>query len=282
METSRRRYMTRPDEPLLLASSAADHVGRYTQMVEEMGLPPEKILSTAVSSVPLPVRQGDQLDHRWPEVSPEAMWHPLLWLPHQLAGRYNATVDGENFRETDTLWAIRVALELTASGLYDIETGGWADVLASVGIDIDEESDLERVAAWQAGDADAGLDSIDLTEVFTPEPGVSQTWAMEDAIRLETLVVESSWVRMADDLVDLVHAADDSPTEDEDARRMVAMIAPDVFADVPFDVDDLCDPDASTAAVLAKLSEVANLYRPTLAELEQLVETSEQAGSTTS
>jgi len=46
---------------------------------------------------------------RWAGVTPEWMWHPMMWLPEILQPR-----EGEN----EDTYAIRLALELTESGVY--------------------------------------------------------------------------------------------------------------------------------------------------------------------
>ncbi|GAA3599243.1 hypothetical protein GCM10022198_24420 [Klugiella xanthotipulae] len=68
--------------------------------------------------------------------------------------------------ESDEDWAIRVTLCLQASGLYDSETGGWVDVLAREGLNIEDPVIQQRVKAWTDSAVDHTLDAIDFTIDF--------------------------------------------------------------------------------------------------------------------
>ena len=142
---------------------------------DTVGLADEQVVASLLCGVPLPVAEKDDLGlmTRWPAASAELLWLPVFWLPEALALRYTVeTEDGERV-ETDDEWAIRVAIELTGSGLYDPETGSWLDVFAAHGIDKDSPDTALRVAGWLEGDSDEQLDAIDLTSYFTLIDGES-------------------------------------------------------------------------------------------------------------
>lgn len=139
------------------------------------GLADEQVVASLLCGVPLPVAEKDDLGliARWPSESADILWLPVFWLPEALALRYTVqSEDGERV-ETDDEWAIRVAIELTGSGLYDPETGSWLDVFAAHGIDKDAPDTALRVAAWLEGESDPQLDAIDLTGYFTLIDGES-------------------------------------------------------------------------------------------------------------
>lgn len=142
---------------------------------EATGLADEQVVASLLCGVPLPVAERDDLGliSRWPSASADVLWLPVFWLPEALALRYTVqTEDGERI-ESDDEWAIRVAIELTGSGLYDPETGTWLDVLAAHGIDKDAPDTALRVAAWLDGEEDEVLDNIDLSSYFTLIDGQS-------------------------------------------------------------------------------------------------------------
>ncbi|MFC7879634.1 hypothetical protein [Isoptericola sp. NPDC057391] len=178
--------------------------------------PGEHLLLSPLSAVPLPMPWTVPAGRRrWPALRPEAMWHPLLWLPRRLgtprvlrdpaAGRTR----GEAYDE----WALRVVLELTESApvtveggrwlllhdpahgrhvrpadpgddalvpLYDAHSGTWLDVLATVGLDVDDPADVARVRAWLDGEPDEALDRVDLDRHLRAR-GRDEAWALHRA-----------------------------------------------------------------------------------------------------
>ena len=126
--------------------------------------------------------------------------------------------------ESTTTWSIRVALELSASGLYSIEEG-WIDVLATAGIDIDNEADLARIEEWQAGSPDAVLDSINLDLHLALDN--NPNWALQSAMALQEPVIHAQWVMLADSLMEIIYDATypDGGQTLEEARQGVAIAA---------------------------------------------------------
>lgn len=162
-----------PNEPLVLFRGA-DPVAFFERerwFQEVTGLSSERIVSSPLCAVPLPVARRDDLGllERWPAaMNPELLWLPLFWLPEMVLTRYliENPETGEERIETDDEWALRVASELGAAGLYDPETGAWLDVLSAYGIDIEAPDTVLRLGAWLEGEADPVLDSIDLSPLF--------------------------------------------------------------------------------------------------------------------
>lgn len=240
----RRQFLTEPGEQLLLCQSAVQMAVRYTEWLEFTGVAavPDAVVSDPVVAIPLPVYEADWPERglrRWPGTRPEAMWHPLMWLPRRLSGRYElaGTQNPPAELESDQLWAVRVCLELTASGLYDPDHG-WVDILDTAGLDIDNATDLLRVRRWLDGADDDLLDSIDLSGYLDI---TDQHWAVRSAIGLVETLVPASWAVMADDLIEM---ADDltspEPTEESSDNtaamgRMLTSLAQSTLVTVPAD-----------------------------------------------
>ena len=227
MDIKRRRMLTEPGDTLLLSKSSTDTAFRFTEWQEMTGLSPSRFTADPICSVPLPtyteVAPGTR---QFSTVKPEAMWHPLFWLPPRLAGRYNlpSGPDGALEVESTTMWSIRVALELAASGLYDSEEG-WIDILATVGIDVENEVDLARIEEWQAGGVDDLLDSIDLDLYLKLES--NPNWALQSAMALTEPATYAQWAILADSLMEIVQDAYDpgADTPLHEVRGTIAIAA---------------------------------------------------------
>lgn len=206
MTYARRPSLLEAGEPLLLCRSTISTAVRFSAFSKETGLGPEAILSSTLCAMPLPIYSDFGVDtqgqprKRWAGTKAEVMWHPLMWLPPRLAGRYTLSDPdtGETELEDDDTWAIRVAFEMTASGLYDPDTGTWIDILATVGINIDDELDLARVQDWLDGYPDEVLDDIDLTDYLDVTPS---SWALDAALAMRDDLEAASWALIADDLL---------------------------------------------------------------------------------
>lgn len=227
MDIKRRRMLTEPGDTLLLSKSSMDTAVRFGDWQELTGLPPARFTADPICSVPLPIYSEVPPGMRqFSGVRPEAMWHPLFWLPPRLAGRYNMPTGTGGALEVEsvTMWSIRVALELTASGLYSIEDG-WLDILATVGIDVENEVDLARIEEWQAGGVDDLLDSIDLDLYLKLDD--RPHWALQSAMALLEPATHAQWAILADSLLEMVMDAYDphEGTSLEDVRDTIAVVA---------------------------------------------------------
>lgn len=218
MSDTRRPYLLEPGEPLLLLRPDPDtdsepglaalvkQAERLEQWLTATGMDDADVYSSPLVSTPLPIYAGriPRAAKRWPGLSPALMWHPLMWLPERLAEPYLLVEAGENGRDTERLespdeWAVRVALEMTASGMYDPATGGWVDVLALYDIDATSAGHSDRIVDWFAGAPDEQLDGVDL-EVFLASPE-DPDWSVRLAASLFDDLVASSWAIVADDLL---------------------------------------------------------------------------------
>ncbi|MGO1286958.1 MAG: hypothetical protein ACTMIC_00365 [Cellulosimicrobium funkei] len=214
MEHRRRTFDAGPGAGLLLPSSAIETVARLHRWQAFAGLADGEVLLSPLSASPLPLPWTVPAGRRrWATVRPEAMWHPLLWLPERLSTPrvLRDPVTGETWGETYDEWALRVVLELTEAGpvtldwqewvllhdpahdrfvrpagpedhdlvpLFDVTTGTWLDVLSTVGLDVDDPADVARVEAWLAGAADAALDAVDLDRHLQAD-GRDPAWSLD-------------------------------------------------------------------------------------------------------
>lgn len=227
--TMRRALLTDSGEPLYAPCAPVVSAIRFAAFAEATGLDPASLLTSPLVSVPLPLYPSTWPEgrRRWGEVRPEAMWHPLLWLPARVALPATIqSVDGSERLETPDEWALRVAIELSTVGLYDEGTGTWMDVLAMVGLDVDDELDLARVEEWLDGASDDLLDAIDLADILDIE--TDHDWAVHEVhAGIETMWTVA-YASSAGDLLDLAdsirEAIASGEIDREEAVRATARI----------------------------------------------------------
>lgn len=225
----RRPFLLGPGQPLVAAGDPIQSILDYQSSITAIGIPAEHMVASRMAAIAVPENSGrppDRSGRRYPGTRPEAMWFPLLWLPQRLATRSRfQIVDGEVFAidrsltgpnilskpaagfevytETQDLWVVRVALEMEESGVYDTETGTWFDVLAHVGIDIDNHVDVDRVRRWLSGDVDNDLDLLDtgleMDRIIT-DPD-DPTWALSSALAIHQTMLDRVWALGADALL---------------------------------------------------------------------------------
>ena len=226
MSVTRRAMLTEAGEVLLVSTSAMSVMVRDGDFSEQTGIAADAIMSNPLCAIPLPIYSRiPEGQRRWSGVRPEAMWHPLMWLPDRLAFRYDISVEGDDsapFLESDDLWAIRMALELSTSGLYDAESGEWVDILATINLNVENPADLSRVQAWLDGAPDEDLDAIDLSNYLDlPD----REWALSSAIALLPELQPASWALMANDLLAVLDdALDPDESQDLDTIRAVSSV----------------------------------------------------------
>lgn len=185
----RRPYQSEPGDNLLLPGNPIEAGFTYAHYQRATGVPHENLVSSTLVAVPIPVppHGGFGESPRWDGVRPEMMWHPLMWLPAHVTAR--AEFDGR--RETSDEFAVRVAIQLLESNLYDHVSGTWLDILAVGGLDVDDPADVERVRLWLAGGGDSLLDSLSDTVagLLDMRPEVSPELAEHFGMTLEELQV---------------------------------------------------------------------------------------------
>lgn len=285
MNPLRRTALAEPGEQLLLSQSPLMAATRLDKWSDYTGIPVEMNVSSPLVAVPVPIypQQWEQGQRRWPAAVAEAMWHPLMWLPPKLAGRYIIDAD----TEPDDVWAVRVAYELSAAGIYDPDTGSWLDMLSTVDVNIDTPADVERVSRWLSGAKDADLDGLNLDALLAQTPAAADDpdWAVHQACDEIDQLKVIAWATAAETLLD--HATDlsDSPDEQGKGAALIADLASVAFAGIPkgnhattsesawwssiaaLVTDDPSTEDAVISAVTGRLTELRDHYRPQLEAL---------------
>ncbi|GAA1490978.1 hypothetical protein [Brachybacterium sacelli] len=228
MHTRRARYLLQPGESLTLPERTVPQVLRIGMARDILGLEDERILTSPAVSFPLPRYVDGQPLRGTPGVHPDALRYPFMWLPETLRERYEVdTGTGTTTTESDDAWALRVAFEMWGSGLYDIETAGWLDVLALYDLDADDPATQERIRAWWAGADDEDLDAVDISGVFVPEDAEDSDWATIAALALVDSFDKASMALSAVDTValcDLVESGDLTPLGTTDPARAVSSL----------------------------------------------------------
>ncbi|WP_062379252.1 hypothetical protein [Demequina pelophila] len=200
-DTSRPRYFRGPTEPgdrlvqpvdLAAQERRASFIESHTGMRVDRGggrRGASPLYLSPVVSLPLPQagRGWDALQRTGRRVA-STLCSPLYWLPAELF----IGGDPERCRDED---ALRAALAILRSDLYDPVDGVWLDVLAPLGIDVRQPDGLARVARWDAGGRDLALDGLDLRAHFDAIP-----WAAQSAAALLPPMIAASWSLTARDL----------------------------------------------------------------------------------
>ena len=213
-----RRFGAEPGELLLSTVDPHEAGMRFGRFLAATGLSGTDVVTSTTTVIPLPLYPAAwPADRkRWTGVRAELMWHPLMWLPPRLAGRARLDVEDRIVVESDELWAARVAIEMTASGLYREADGTWLDVLALHDLDIADPAVVARVGAWAAGGDDSVLDGIDLAEQLAPAGAEPEwafpiAWASVEALRPVARVVHAeSLLADTDDIIASAPDLDDA------------------------------------------------------------------------
>lgn len=179
-----------------LGYSPVDRVlDQYDLFWKTTGVPPDQVFVDPSFSYPMPVYADDGMPGwKRSELKPEGLWHPLLWLPAELAAfsdeeatiaeisadQMNWQWDAEDGSAPMTLGmlgrsvlgdepparhyanllrTLRLIMAVLNAGLYDPEQG-WVDVLAMIDVDSDDHARLQR---WIDGEADDALDGFKLS-----------------------------------------------------------------------------------------------------------------------
>jgi len=266
---ARRHFVLGPGEQLLISRDALVSVERLVSFCEQTGLSPEVVVSDPLVALPLPIYARDT---RFSGVKPEALWHPLFWLPADVALRLRIreSDSSEPRPESETEWALRIAIELSHSGLHDAEEG-WLDVFALYGLDVENPIDLARIEAWQAGEADETLDSIDLRQhvEFTTDLA-----AFNDAQEIYPLLMSAQWSYTGATLIAAIEAdPNDVAVYAELAAEMLSAEPDTGASDVLFEAVTALRAGEPVATwgpkIMAALNGVVDHYVDAAYELEQ-------------
>jgi len=223
-----RAAVTKPGEALILPQSPIDELLRASDFIAELGLHRTEVVDSRLVALPIPryteQPEGEGRGARWSSVKPEWLWHPFFWLPERLASRYATTGDdGQRVVESDDQWALRVMWEMTASGLYDSESGEWVDVLSLAGLNIDDGATAMRITEWQLGIDDPDLDNLSLDALLRVED--DPDWAIVAAGSIEDPVRRTVWARAANTLLDWCYRTEADYEDNHDVQRLRRQIS---------------------------------------------------------
>jgi hypothetical protein len=182
--TTTRTSVNEPGEELITHIAMPDRFDRLAAFRVETGLSAEQIVISRLVSTPMPFYPAVwENGVRWPGVEPTALWHPLFWLG-EISERYVSLDPADTsleVTESDDAWALRVAFECAARGVYDPETGEWLDMLVDAGIDVRDPAQLSRLVHWTLGDADEELDELSLPPLPASTVHADIDWAWHSA-----------------------------------------------------------------------------------------------------
>lgn len=188
-----------PHDPFLSALNAE-------LFAEETGLEPHsdnyEVVISPLTPLPMPIAfpDSDGNPTRFADLNPAAAANPLFWLPNTLRHPYvYREADGELAMEANEEWQARVGYELTASGLYDADAGGWTDVLATfLSLDVTDPDVQERVRRYLTGGEDNELDGLhDIladTIAGSPQAQEDELWAIELTTNAVDLALANRYV----------------------------------------------------------------------------------------
>lgn len=103
---------------------------------------------------PLPMAWRDDLDRKCPGdwIPSRYLGHPIFWLPSDVLRPF----DGEE----EPTYTTRIALELHARGVMNLDTGDVVDVLVSNGLDYRDPEIDEMLSIWRTGEPVPELDDL--------------------------------------------------------------------------------------------------------------------------
>lgn len=249
MTITLRKFLTDEGEPLLTPVGPFDAAVRLQRFHEATGIDIGGIVTSPLSGLPVPVYPAQLPDgrRRWPGLRPEAMWHPLMWLPKTVrARRFVAVGNDQPTIEDNDLWVARVMVELSTAAkydedldqwipLYDEASGGWVDILALHGLDIETTEVQDRVAAWLDGAPDTDLDAIDLAGCFDTDEQMPD-WSVVYAWNAIGILLPAAYAVYAHALAGHIEDILGSPDVDAETLattfRLVASIAAGSFTEV--------------------------------------------------
>lgn len=236
-EASRLRRTQGLDVRLLAALEPFEVLDRLEVFIDFSGLADDELVVTGFTATPVPkyVNTLAPGARRFPHARPEAMWHPLFWLPQQLVTPRPVAGTGRNLKfERPDVWATRILIEMTAANLYSESDGAWSDVLIEHGIDVDDPDDLARIQRWLDSAPDPVLDSIDLSDRIISDQEWSATHSQQVAADLNRSAWTWTGLMLSMDVDRVVERATRPPgTSDMDLlenARLIADMAEHCFA----------------------------------------------------
>lgn len=125
IQPRRRQFLTEPGMPPYIWQDASAYTMALHQFVEYTGIPVDQLFCSPAFLLPMPIYEPTKNRRPWP-VKPEAMWHPLFWLPDRLAYPLKLQFDDTNpDLEYPIDHGVRVFHELTYSAPFQMLGNYW-------------------------------------------------------------------------------------------------------------------------------------------------------------
>jgi len=231
--------MNRAGEHLIVNLLPSLVVDRYARMTEVLGLPEFHLTSIqGLVSYPLPViTDGEVLEPLARKVTNfDAIGHPMLWLKGDIT-RQQPYIDesGATALESPEMVALRLAIMLEKSGLYNAETGTWADVSKMINVNPSHPFDRSMIEQWQAGEPVDQLDSFSLDPYILQQAPLEQYVEWSTGVATQVIVV-GAWNALMQALIGIT-SPDTDPRQSANINRLlgwmeVHMIALESFATI--------------------------------------------------
>lgn len=198
-----RRFFTKPGDSLLLSHDPIEAAIRTQRVIHTLGLDISDVVVSPLTRLPIPMNSGVLPRDGKPSSRPRprdtnatSMWLPFWWLPSSASSRLE--LDNGQPENINTM-AVRLALELEASNLYDPLTGLWVDVLEPLGIDTTDQDGIDRVEMWLEGGFDAVLNKLNDERIAVSSHGRSM---LDSALWLQSRLYPVVWHDGADSLME--------------------------------------------------------------------------------
>lgn len=188
-----RSFQHEPGDALFLPVDVVTLMIRFAEMSQASGIATEHLRVSALVSTPT-FAPGSSIRGLAPD--PDFAWYPLLWLPQRFALARGESLDHQ---------MVRIALEMSQSGMYDTVTGEWFDVMAHLGLSVEDTDDLDRIQAWLSGGSDDLLDSFDLDDLLAVREDID--WAFDSATEMLASLTVISMSRASASLGELLEDA---------------------------------------------------------------------------
>lgn len=133
----RRAWNIDKGHSLFFNEKIQEYEDRLQAFTENTGIAPEHLITHPVIKTPVPSYLSDSPRQEW-GVRPEAMWHPLMWLPQRLQLPTKLTIGGVERAEKIPPYLLRIAVEMSMSAPYEECGRYWVNTFDVSGIPIQD------------------------------------------------------------------------------------------------------------------------------------------------
>lgn len=124
IQPRRRQFLTDPNTPPYVWQDASAYTVVLNKFVEYTGIPVDQLFCSPAYMLPMPIYEPTDNRRPW-AIKPEAMWHPLFWLPDRLAYPLHLNFGDHKDIEYPVDHGIRVFHELTYAAPFKMLDSYW-------------------------------------------------------------------------------------------------------------------------------------------------------------